>query len=110
MGFLLGLIPDWLKLPLAGLAGLLIGAGLMFFPAKWIGADQERQAAKISSLSKSVEILRERNAIDEEVSAFDALAMCRALGLSDSDTSECVRRLATPHTGARNGGQNHNGR
>jgi hypothetical protein len=47
MSFLLKFIPDWLKLPLVGVLGLIVGAGLTFYPAKWIGASDERQAAQI---------------------------------------------------------------
>ncbi|WP_295808865.1 hypothetical protein [uncultured Nitratireductor sp.] len=40
------------------------------------GAVSERQAI----LSRSVEVLRERNETDEEIRDMDAVALCRALG------------------------------
>ena len=87
---ILKLIPDTIKLP----AAVLVGAGLMFFPAKWIGQSEGKQMAATASLVKSVEVLRERNTIDEEVSSSDAAALCSAMGLSDSEAAECLRRMA----------------
>lgn len=40
------------------------------------GAASERQAI----LSRSVEVLRERNATDEEIRDMDAVALCHSLG------------------------------
>lgn len=46
------------------------------FTAYRAGRNVERAAI----LTRSVEILRERNATDDEVSAFDDMALCNALG------------------------------
>ena len=86
---ILSLIPDVIKLP----AAAVVGASLMFFPAKWIGQSEGKQIAATASLVKSVEVLRERNTIDVEVSASDAAALCSSFGLPDGETAECVRRL-----------------
>ena len=86
---ILALIPDVIKLP----AAAVLGAGLMFFPAKWIGQSEGKQMAAAASLVKSVEVLRERNTINEEVTASDAGALCASMGLSDDEAAECVRRL-----------------
>lgn len=86
---ILALIPDVIKLP----AAAVLGAGLMFFPAKWIGQSEGKQMAATASLVKSVEVLRERNTIDEEVTSSDAAALCSSYGLSDADQAECVRRV-----------------
>lgn len=86
---LLALIPDWVKVP----AAMVVGGGLVFFPAKWLGQSEGKQMAATASLAKSVEVLRERNKIDETVTASDAAALCGSYGLSDDDKAECVRRL-----------------
>jgi ATP/maltotriose-dependent transcriptional regulator MalT len=86
---ILALIPDVIKLP----AAAVLGAGLMFFPAKWIGQSEGRQMAATAALANSVQVLRERNTIDEEVTASDAAALCGSYGLSDDEQAECVRRI-----------------
>jgi hypothetical protein len=103
---ILSLIPDVIKLPIA----VALGAAIAFYPAKWIGAAGERQVVATEALKTSVTVLRERNTINDEVTASDVGALCAALGLSDDETTECMRRLATPIADARNGGQDHDGR
>jgi hypothetical protein len=97
---ILKLVPDAVKLP----AAVLVGAGLMFFPAKWLGQSEGKQMAATASLVKSVEVLRERNTIDEEVSSSDAVALCSSYGLSDDDQAECVRRVQEADAQSRNDG------
>lgn len=80
---------DYLKVG----AGVALGASLAFYPAKLIGRAEGRAQAATAALSKSVEILRERNVVNEQVSLADAAALCGDLGLSDADQTECVRRL-----------------
>jgi hypothetical protein len=86
---LLNLIPDIIKLP----AAMILGAALAFYPVRWLGQSEGKQMAATAALSKSVQVLRERNTINDEVSVSDAAALCRDLGLSADDTAECVRRL-----------------
>jgi len=74
-------------------AGVALGAMLAFYPAILIGRSEGRQQAAAAALSKSVEILRERNAVNDEVSSSDASALCASMGLSDDDQAECVRRV-----------------
>lgn len=88
------------KLNLA--AGAIVGAALMTMPACMYGQHIQRQATAVESLSKSVGILRSRNTIDEEVSAFDAAALCRSYSLSEDDIGECVRRVVDADANARN--------
>ncbi|MCJ8519035.1 hypothetical protein ABID21_001943 [Pseudorhizobium tarimense] len=57
------------------------------------GKNVGRQGAAVDALERSVEVLRERNEINDEVSASDAAALCGDYGLSDDDERECVRRL-----------------
>jgi len=87
---ILSLIPDVIKLP----AAIVLGAAIAFYPAKWIGQSEARQAAATAALQTSVTVLRERNAINDQVTASDAGALCAALGLSDDETTECMRRMA----------------
>ncbi|WP_165448290.1 hypothetical protein [Rhizobium leguminosarum] len=89
---MLSLIPDVIKLP----AAIALGAILAFYPARWLGQSEGKQIAATAALSKSVQVLRERNTIDDEVSTSDAAALCADLGLPDGDKTECVRRVLSP--------------
>lgn len=97
---MLSLIPDAIKLP----AAAVVGAALMFFPAKWIGQSEGKQMAATAALANSVQVLRERNTIDEEVTASDAAALCGSYGLSVDEQAECVRRIQEADALAGNGG------
>jgi hypothetical protein len=97
---ILSLIPDVIKLPIVA----ALGAALMFYPAKWIGASGARHAVATEALKTSVTVLRERNAINDEVTASDAGVLCAALGLSDDETTECLRRMEEAPAEPANGG------
>lgn len=84
-------ILNWLQIGV----GAVAGAALMAAPVYYVGKSAGTAAARVASLEKSVEVLRERNAIDEEVSASDAPALCRSYGLPENDIAECVRRLGS---------------
>jgi hypothetical protein len=86
------IIPDWLKMA----AGGLIGASIAVYPAILVGRHEGRQQAATAALSASIDILRKRNSINDEVSTSDASALCAAMGLSDDDQAECVRRVLAP--------------
>lgn len=61
------------------LAGLVIVAGLVI--AAWFdGHSYGRAAERQAILTRSVEVLRERNATDEKVRDMDARQLCAALG------------------------------
>ncbi|WP_245493223.1 hypothetical protein [Rhizobium leguminosarum] len=85
MGFLLKLIPDSLKLPIAGGLGIILGAAVMFYPAKWIGAGDEREAAQIRAGKEAllrVQNLEKNNAGFRNKSARDrCLVFMRDSGL-----------------------------
>ncbi|WP_168575366.1 hypothetical protein [Rhizobium ruizarguesonis] len=98
---MLSLIPDVIKLPVA----IALGAVLAFYPARWLGQSEGKQMAATAALSKSVQVLRERNTIDDEVSTSDAAALCADLGLSDDDKAECVRRVLSPDSEPANVGE-----
>ncbi|MEH7869984.1 hypothetical protein V7795_22975 [Rhizobium laguerreae] len=89
---MLSLIPDVIKLP----AAIALGATLAFYPARWLGQSEGKQMAATAALTKSVQVLRERNTIDDEVSTSDAAALCADLGLPDDQQAECVRRVLSP--------------
>lgn len=76
------------------IGGIVVGATLVFYPARWIGQGEGKQMAATVALSKSVTLLRDRNVTNDQVSSADAASLCADFGLSDSDTAECVRRLA----------------
>lgn len=80
---------DYLKIG----AGLIVGAALVFYPARWIGQGEGKQMAATAALTKSVTLLRERNVVNDQVSTSDAASLCADFGLSDADAAECVRRL-----------------
>lgn len=80
---------DYLKIG----GGLIVGATIAYSPAYLHGKGAGLSEAATASLSKSVEVLRERNAIDEEVTSSSAYAMCAAMGLPDGETAECMRRV-----------------
>jgi hypothetical protein len=88
MDFLLNLIPDSLKLPIAGGLGLLLGAAVMFYPAKWIGVADERQAAQVRAGKEALErvqTLEKNNANFRNLSDRDrCLVFMRDSGLPGS--------------------------
>lgn len=99
MGWLLSL-PG--KLAMATLAlALAYGAGHLS------GAANARAKAKAEALQAAVKVLRERNEVDDQISSVDRGALCAAMGLSDGDREECVRRLAQIDAATGNGGNDH---
>ena len=69
-------LATWLKLGAGAVAGALLAAG----PIYLIGKHDGRQAERAQILTRSVEILRERNATDDQIKGMDDAALCRALG------------------------------
>ena len=72
----------------ASLAGVVAVLGLLTFShvkAYHAGAASERQAV----LTRSVEVLRERNATDDQIRNMDDAGLCRALGGWVSDDGSC---------------------
>lgn len=89
---MLKLLPDFIKLPTVALIAVVI----VFYPIRWFGQSEGKRMAATAALSKSVQVLRERNAINDQVSIADATSLCADLGLSDDDKAECVRRVLSP--------------
>nr|CAD6598854.1 hypothetical protein RFYW14_00620 [Pseudorhizobium flavum] len=74
------------------LAAAVVAAGVVS-GAVFYGKSVGRQETAVEALERSVEVLRERNQTDDEVSASDAADLCRSMGLLEQDRLECVRRL-----------------
>lgn len=91
LGFL-SLIPKRL---LFAVLGAVAGAAAIWGVYLY-GKHEGRQQAAVAALQSSVKVLRERNQIDDTISAGDAASLCADFGLSDDEAAECVRRLATP--------------
>lgn len=69
-------------------AGAVIGAAVVFTPAYLIGKSDGRASERAAILTRSVEVLRERNATDDQIRNMDDAGLCRALGgLPDECTS-----------------------
>lgn len=69
-------------------AGAIIGASVAFIPAYLIGKSDGRASERAAILTRSVEVLRERNATDDQIRKLDDAGLCRALGgLPDECTS-----------------------
>jgi hypothetical protein len=91
---------DWLKIGAGAALGAVVAAGPVYLSGKAEG----RQQAAVAALEASMKVLRERNEIDDKVSAADATALCADLGLSVDDEAECVRRLREADAEPRNVG------
>ena len=81
---------DYLKIGVGAALGALVVAGPLYIYGKYQG----RQQAAVAALEASVKALRERDRIDDEISAADVARLCADLGLSGDEARECVRRLA----------------
>jgi hypothetical protein len=93
---------------LFSLPGKILMAAMVLALAYGAGRYQGSSIAKAEMAAKAlgaaVETLRARNKVDEQISHFDHAAMCAALGLSDADYDECLRRLEEASTQPANGG------
>lgn len=85
-------------------AGAILGAALISGPVYLYGKSAGKTEAATAALQKSIEIMRERSATDDEISRSDLAGLCRHLGLLEDDQRECVRRLAEAHHEAGDGG------
>lgn len=91
-------------------AGAILGAALFSGPAYLYGVSSGKSAAATAALQKSIEVMRERSATDDEMSRSDLAGLCKHLGLLDDEQLECVRRLAKDQHEAGNGAVRHNER
>ncbi|WP_051680009.1 hypothetical protein [Pseudorhizobium marinum] len=79
--------------PLGKAIGAAALALAVFSSAFLYGKSVGRQGAAVEALERSVEVLRERSEINDQVSSSDAADLCGSMGLSEQDRLECVRRL-----------------
>lgn len=63
----------------AAVVGIVVALGLLTFSHRF-AYQAGRQVEREAMLARSIEILRERNATDEEVKGMDDAALCGALG------------------------------
>lgn len=63
----------------AAMIAIVIALGLLTFSHRF-AYQAGRQVERTELLTRSVEILRERNATDDEIRNMDDAALCRALG------------------------------
>lgn len=88
LAFLTKLIPDWLKFP----AVALLGAALAFYPAKWIGASNERQAQQVKAAKEALDritSLEKNNANFRNLPARDrCLVFMRDSGLPEDSCDQ----------------------
>ena len=73
---MLALVNSRLGAGLAGVGIILVILSLSHVLAFRAGRAAERQAV----LARSIDLLRERNAVDEKIRQLDAAGLCRALG------------------------------
>lgn len=88
---LLAVLPDFVKIP----ASMVVGAGLAFYPVKWYGESLERVRNEAQTLSRTVEVLRDRQITDAQVAVTADPGLCQFMGLSAEDYQQCVRRVET---------------
>jgi len=85
------------------ICAFLFGTGGYFY-----GKREGKLQAATQALERSVTVLRDRNKIDENVTASDSSALCADFFVPDSaDYSECMRRLEETNTKPVNGSDNH---
>lgn len=71
----------------ASLVAIIAVLGLLTYSHRF-AYQAGRQIERAAILTRSVEVLRERNATDDQIKGMDAAALCRALGgLPDECTS-----------------------
>lgn len=93
MDFITKFIPDSLKLPAILGVGLVLGAAAAFYPVKWIGAREERQAQQVKAAKEALDrinTLEKNNATFRNLPAFER---CRVF-MRDSGlpSDECGQR------------------
>lgn len=80
---------NWLNMGMGAALGIMLSAAPVYFYGKHEGV----RSAAVDALEKSVEVLRKRGDINNEISIADAVELCRHYGLQPNGEAECVRRL-----------------
>ena len=79
-------------------AGIFIGSIIAYPIGHVVGQGVGESKAAVRAVQKTVELLKERDKIDDEISTLDASALCNNFGLSEDDRLECVRRVEASAT------------
>lgn len=96
---------NWLKMGAAAVTGALLAFG----PAFYAGQRSERATLAVRAAEATINNLKLRGKIDEEISSGDIRMLCGSYGLSDDETGECVRRLEAIDADTRNRTQDNDG-
>ncbi|MBX5008127.1 hypothetical protein [Rhizobium lentis] len=93
MDFITRLIPDSLKLPAVAALGVILGAAFAYYPSKFVGAREERQAQQVKAAKEALDrinSLEKNNATFRNLPAFER---CRVF-MRDSGlpADECGER------------------
>lgn len=96
---------DWLKMG----AAAVVGGLLAFGPAFYAGQRSERATVAVRAAEATINSLKLRGKIEDEISTFDATVLCGSYGLSEDDKRECVRRLEETNADAGNRLKDHDG-
>lgn len=68
-------------------AGVALASAIGIY---WLGHSNGVQQGREAVLERSVDILRERNATDEQIRTMDDAGLCLALGGRVSDDGSCI--------------------
>lgn len=85
---------NWLNLGV----GALLGATLSAVPVYLYGKHDGERVAAVVAMERSIEVLRTRGVINNEITSADADELCRHYGLQPDSETECVRRLRQTDT------------
>jgi hypothetical protein len=96
----ISLLPDWVKLPAAGLLGALVVSPGVFLYGKHEG----RQAAALAAAQAISKAYKDRNDENASVEALDSVSLCVELGGMLSDCRASLRGMAEDHGPASDGG------
>jgi uncharacterized membrane protein len=70
--------------------GGVVAAIALLSLSHWQAYQHGASAERATTLNRSVEILRERNATDDQIRNMDDAGLCRALGGRVSDDGACI--------------------
>lgn len=75
-----------------------IATALFLVGTYFYGVHKGKEEAYVSAIEHSVQVLRDRQVIRNEISNSDAGELCNYYGLSDAEAIECVRRIRDTYT------------
>lgn len=80
---------DWIKFGVPVVVGALVGGAIFYQVGHWRGDSAGRAAERSAALERSIELIKERNSTDAEISKMDDRQLCAALGGRMSDEGLC---------------------